>query len=202
MYFTGLADIQLIPSICLTFPEENQLSFLQKGASDLLPVRYSPTRDELLIAPSRDVNPLLAAELIATAAADATAATGGVMGSILQIAEWAVGKSDIEQSNSHSHSQAPPRPHLSHTIKHIRDLYPSFRYTDLAAHPAVILLPYQVFLDCCCCSSCCSTLAAIPIVSSAMIRLPSNGFSGRCPSCCFSSCTPWASPCLLPRPPY
>ena len=27
---------------------------------------------------------------------------------------------------------------------HIRDLYPRFQYTDIAAHPAIVLLPYQV----------------------------------------------------------
>ena len=27
---------------------------------------------------------------------------------------------------------------------HIRDLYPHFQYSDLAAHPAIVVLPYQV----------------------------------------------------------
>jgi hypothetical protein len=29
-------------------------------------------------------------------------------------------------------------------IKHIRELYPHFKYTDLASHPAVVILPYQI----------------------------------------------------------
>ena len=30
------------------------------------------------------------------------------------------------------------------SFSHIRDLYPRFQYTDIAAHPAIVLLPYQV----------------------------------------------------------
>ena len=30
------------------------------------------------------------------------------------------------------------------SFAHIRDLYPHFQYSDLAAHPAIVVLPYQV----------------------------------------------------------
>ena len=36
------------------------------------------------------------------------------------------------------------RPPLS--FSHIRELYPKFEYTDLASHPAIVILPYQVRL--------------------------------------------------------
>ena len=29
-------------------------------------------------------------------------------------------------------------------FKRIRDLYPRFEYSDLASHPAIVLIPYQV----------------------------------------------------------
>jgi hypothetical protein len=36
---------------------------------------------------------------------------------------------------------------LAHHLRftHIRRLYPRYEYTDLAAHPAIVLIPYQVF---------------------------------------------------------
>lgn len=41
-----------------------------------------------------------------------------------------------------------PSPALSSTtpivLSHIRDLYPKFQYSDLASHPAIVILPYQV----------------------------------------------------------
>ena len=32
----------------------------------------------------------------------------------------------------------------SFLFSHIRDLYPKFQYTDIAEHPAIVILPYQV----------------------------------------------------------
>lgn len=35
-------------------------------------------------------------------------------------------------------------PETFFTFSHIRDLYPKFEYTDIAQHPAIVVLPYQV----------------------------------------------------------
>jgi len=57
--------------------------------------------------------------------------------------EWLIGpgrgitpklEEQLQQSSSSS----------SKTFKKIRDLYPHFEYTDLASHPAIVLIPYQV----------------------------------------------------------
>jgi len=40
--------------------------------------------------------------------------------------------------------QAIARRHSPLVFRHIRRLYPSYNYTDLAAHPAMVIIPYQV----------------------------------------------------------
>ena len=131
-YFTGLDGIQLLPSICETFSE------------DSVRVHYAPTRQEILIAPSRDVNTFIANEIIAVASGK-DPSSNSILSSFMKLAGYSI---NSEESSSGDHS-SPTHAHgskklPSYTVKHIRQLYPHFQYTDLAAHPAVVLLPYQV----------------------------------------------------------
>ncbi|CAM9426529.1 unnamed protein product, partial [Ectocarpus fasciculatus] len=84
-YFTGLNNIEYLPSYC-----------------GYVKAKYNPSRKELLIAPGRGTNSFLVGKL-QSAAADA-----GV------------------------------------PIYPMRDVYPTYEYEDLAAHPAFVLMPYQV----------------------------------------------------------
>lgn len=127
-YFTGLAGIELLPSLCETFRED----------APHIPVTYQPSRPELLIAPSRDVHSYLAGRLIATASGHEAPASG-FFASLVAMSGFSTGTASATPN-----SQVAPVSRPSYTVKHIRDLYPHFKYTDLAAHPAVILIPYQV----------------------------------------------------------
>ena len=129
-YFTGLSGIELIPSLCETFREDDHST----------PVTYQPTRPELLIAPSRDVNSYLADQLIATAAGKVSSSTSGIFASLMAMS----GLSSPGAGERTRGSEEEPRRPPTFTVKHIRDLYPHFKYTDLAAHPAFIVIPYQI----------------------------------------------------------
>jgi hypothetical protein len=75
---------------------------------------YQPTRKEYLLAPARGVNSVLQTQLF-TALAELNAKA---------LKQYA--------------GAEPVR------LVPIRDLYPHFRYSDLAAHPAIVVLPYQL----------------------------------------------------------
>jgi hypothetical protein len=115
-YFTGLTGVQLFSSLCETFVDS------ETGETSEA-VTYKPSRPELLIAPARDVHPVLSARLI-------TELTGPSRGFFTSLLNSFSGEGEGRSAGF--------------TVKHIHDLYPHFEYSDLASHPAVLLLPYQV----------------------------------------------------------
>ena len=144
-YFTGLKGIELFPSLCETFSEDDSS----------VPVTYHPARSEILIAPSRDVNEALAAELIATAAGRGFSFAGGLFSAFMEMTGLATATTGSDGSSTGYNGQnypnnaketpkLDPKPRPTYAVKHIRDLYPHFKYTDLAAHPAVVIIPYQI----------------------------------------------------------
>jgi hypothetical protein len=84
-YFTGIQNVQLLPSFCA-----------------YVNTKYNPQRMQILVGPGRGLNAALLMQP-RRVAADANIA-----------------------------------------ISAIRDLYPRFEYTDLTAHPAMVLMPYQI----------------------------------------------------------
>jgi hypothetical protein len=91
--------------------------------------RYTPTRPEILLGPARGVHSAVQQQLLEALRLNVLHAT------------------TAKRKNKASSSAADnntTRPELK--IVPIRQLYPHFEYTDLAAHPAIVLLPYQVSL--------------------------------------------------------
>lgn len=82
-----------------------------------LSIRYDPTRPQVLIAPARGVSTIISDQLDAA----------------LSSYYKNDGKSAVPQ-NKESKLQ----------FAHIRSLYPKFQYSDIASHPAIVVLPYQV----------------------------------------------------------
>ena len=84
--------------------------------------RYKPIRSEILIAPARGVSKALNDMLLQ------------------KIAETNLNKKmekeEVGQKQQHQKKELK--------VAHIRDLYPHFKYNDIAAHPAIIVLPYQI----------------------------------------------------------
>ena len=114
-YFTGIDDVLLLPNMC-----------------GYVAARYHPTRKEILIAPARGVNGYLSKQLTHTLQtfnsqrpSTVPAARGGTP--------------SVRGGNTSTPLLSSPL-----SLAHIRDLYPHFEYTDLAAHPALVILPYQV----------------------------------------------------------
>ena len=91
-YFTGIRNVLLLPNSC-RYVDADYSSVLASGGR---------RRPQVLVAPSRGVNPRLLAQL-------------------------------KDAAQQHSVPIAP-----------IRALYSSYSYADLASHPAIVVLPYQV----------------------------------------------------------
>jgi hypothetical protein len=124
-YFTGIQDVLLLPNKC-----------------GYVTARYRPTRREILIAPARGVNGRLSDQLTT-----ALRAFNSQRAQAQAQAQTQTQSQSQAQSHSQSHSHAQSDTNTSSSplvLAHIRDLYPHFEYTDLAAHPALIILPYQV----------------------------------------------------------
>ena len=115
-YFSGVPNVLYLPSLCRVFQRNSKV-----------PVTYQPSRPEVLIAPSRDFPEHIANELISVASGN------DLRGRLSSIFSF---------FSSQSSSQNFDRP--SFDVKRIRDLYPHFEYEDLAAHPAAVVLPYQI----------------------------------------------------------
>ena len=124
-YFTDISNVELIPSLCETFHED----------MPNVPVIYQPTRYEILIAPSRDVNRALADELIRLAAGRRSY---DPLSLVSKLISGITSNVNLEEKG-HDLTKLP-----TYEIRPIRDVYSHYKYTDLAAHPAVILIPYQV----------------------------------------------------------
>jgi len=84
--------------------------------------RYKPTRTEILIAPARGVSKALNRMLMQN-----------------------VAKANLNRKLERSSDQKQQKQQQKMLkVAHIRDLYPHFKYSDIAAHPAIIILPYQI----------------------------------------------------------
>ena len=119
--------------------------------------------DQVLVAPARGVHPTLSRQLLdalahyqgsgsattATATATATAAPPPPHH------EPRVGITGFPEPNPPPTPASAPTPatvppaagaltRATLSFAHIRDLYPHFQYEDLAGHPAMVILPYQV----------------------------------------------------------
>ena len=101
------------------------------------PVIYQPTRYEILIAPSRDVNRALADELIRLAAGRRSYDPLSLVSKLIS----GITSNVNPEEKGHGPTKLP-----TYEIRPIRDIYSHYKYTDLASHPAVILIPYQVSL--------------------------------------------------------
>ena len=92
--------------------------------------RYNPTQVEILVAPSRGVAPGVWKLLQRF-----SSSTPSPLASLFSTS------SSSSSSSSSSTSSAPAK---QFTFSPIRDLYRHYEYVDLARHPAIVLLPYQV----------------------------------------------------------
>jgi len=143
-YFTGIQDVLLLPNACgyikdrysylhsTTHPsvakvksKETNSPFTLKDHHRTASALSTPLREEgvvsldkaVLIAPARGVSGELSRQLHAALQNFIT---------------------------SSSRSTAITASSQTLTFAHIRDLYPHFQYSDLASHPAIVVLPYQV----------------------------------------------------------
>lgn len=89
--------------------------------------RYAPTRPEILLGPARGVNPGIQQQMFTALESYNKHMT--------------VNPENTAESSNHK-SGADSKTTLK--ISPIRDVYAHFEYTDLAAHPAMVILPYQV----------------------------------------------------------
>jgi len=87
--------------------------------------RYKPTRTEILIAPARGVCKALNRMLVQN------------------VAKANLNRK-LERSSDQKQQKQQKQQQKILKVAHIRDLYPHFKYSDIAAHPAIIILPYQI----------------------------------------------------------
>jgi len=143
-YFTGIQDVLLLPNVCgyikdrysyhhsTTYPSVAKVKSKETNSPSTLKDYHrtasavsTPLREEgvvsldkaVLIAPARGVSGELSRQLHAALQNFIT---------------------------SSSRSTAITASSQTLTFAHIRDLYPHFQYSDLASHPAIAVLPYQV----------------------------------------------------------
>eukprot|EP01032_Pedospumella_encystans_P020206 gene20206-22959_t len=83
--------------------------------------RYQPTRPEILLGPARGVNP-----------------------TVQRLMYEALTEYNKHTPNLSSGRQSGDNKGNKVIISPIRDIYTHFEYSDLAAHPAIVVLPYQV----------------------------------------------------------
>ena len=122
-HFTGLKDVPVIPNFC-----------------NYITDRWNPTRPEILVGPGRISVPgkyMIRDELKVAAAVAAGKLMGVGGGKKLNIKR--AGINQAEQRNAKS-------PHVTWPLEFvsIREKYGRFEYSDLASHPAIVLIPYQV----------------------------------------------------------
>lgn len=131
-YFTGLGSsprhVSYRPSSGT--PNTEPTVSLLPSLCAYVQTTYRPDtrRQEILIAPGRGVNAVISAELLLTA------------------------QTRRDRDNARISSNSSTRPLSSPSdvivsvppIRHLRDMYPHYEYSDLASHPAMVLLPYQV----------------------------------------------------------
>ena len=88
---------------------------------------------EILIAPARGVNPYLSKQLISAYK--------------LKIEKENNDKNGKDGNNDRIKGVKETKSSLAKdgfSFSHIRDLYPRFEYEDIASHPAIVIIPYQV----------------------------------------------------------
>ena len=85
---------------------------------------------EILIAPARGVNPYLSKQLISAYKLKIDEENNDKNGNTDRIKGVKKTKSSLAKDG--------------YSFSHIRDLYPRFEYEDIASHPAIVIIPYQV----------------------------------------------------------
>ena len=121
-YFTSIKNVQLLPNLCGYITD-----------------RYHPVRPEILVAPARGVNHIIAEQLFAavhdfTSLSKAHAITGSKHNQQIS----------VQSKHERIHNDKITNGTFEVRVAHIRELYPHFEYSDIAKHPAIIILPYQV----------------------------------------------------------
>lgn len=124
-HFTGLKDVPVVPNFC-----------------NYITDRWNPTRPEILVGPGRISVPgkyMIRDELNAAAAVAAGKVLGGGGGKRLGINIKRAGINKAQHRTAKS-------PHVTWPLEFvsIREKYGRFEYSDLASHPAIVLIPYQV----------------------------------------------------------
>lgn len=124
-HFTGLKDVPVIPNFC-----------------NYITDRWNPTRPEILVGPGRISVPgkyMIRDELKVAAAVAAGKLLGGGGGKKFSINKKRAGISKAQRRTAKS-------PHITWPLEFvsIREKYGRFEYSDLASHPAIVLIPYQV----------------------------------------------------------
>jgi hypothetical protein len=134
-YFTNIENVRLLPNLCGYITDRYKLV---------------PTAStEILIAPARGVNGIIADELVkAIQTARITSSVNQLRVDQRMEANTKPkpvivgGGTSLHQNLAGSVSRYLSRQTLK--LAHIRDLYAHFEYSDLVRHPAIIVLPYQV----------------------------------------------------------
>jgi len=122
-HFTGLKEIPVIPNFC-----------------NYITAKWKPLRPEILVGPGRISVPgkfMLRDELKVATAVAAGKVLGG--GGGVKVSLKKVGVNQVEPRIAKSNHVAWPLEFIS-----IREKYGRFEYSDLASHPAIVLIPYQV----------------------------------------------------------
>ena len=158
-YFTGMRRVVLLPGLAnyitaryAWVPPGNRAGQDSRATSAELrglastggdsAARHLPT-DAVLLGPSRSIHPTLSADL--EQALHKWNYAHLYPSSVISGMRSALGRHNIcpiIDPKGHSHSLCSLQQALQ--IIPIRSLYPHYEYTDLAAHPAMVLLPYQI----------------------------------------------------------
>ena len=158
-YFTGIKNVLLLPNACgyikdrysyhhappLKDLSDNSIPLDNRESTTTVPAASAPLRGAapvvsvslnkaVLIAPARGVSVELSRQLQSALQQYTSTATTTTTTTPPTTSAHASSFSTAAASSS--------TPSLS--FSHIRDLYPHFQYSDLAAHPAIVILPYQV----------------------------------------------------------
>ena len=106
------------------FTSIDNVLYLPSTASYLRGVRYEPCRPGWLVGPSRGVNGIIYKEMLDT-----------IRNTTRDIRR----EEGIDLDLTPYHLNMP-------ALYHIRDIYPTYEFTDLAGHRGIVLIPYQVSL--------------------------------------------------------
>jgi len=125
-YFTGIQNVPVFPNYC--------------GYTG---VTYKPTRPQFLVGPGRGISDLLLKQLLAAAARTPGAPEFKRIRDLCVCAHAAHARARAEATSLCLHlvraSPLTRPPFFARRYNH-------FEYSDLAAHPAIVLLPYQISL--------------------------------------------------------